>query len=97
MEFKREPVFEWSNPTRNGGQQGVVFLWLHDGRPAAAGCIFSSPESVVKSPGARRIPSTSVAHGSGNNRATATRLRAIPLHSGVTHRAYPRWLTPERN
>jgi hypothetical protein len=55
LELKREPVFEWSNPTRNGGQQGVVFLWLRDGRPAAVGCIFSSPESVVKSPGARRI------------------------------------------
>src|SRR5262249_10992039 len=55
LELKREPVFEWSNPNRNGGQQGVVFLWLRDGRPAAAGCIFSSPETVVKSPGARRI------------------------------------------
>jgi hypothetical protein len=55
LEVKPEPVFEWSNPTRNGGQQGVVFLWLRDGRPAAAGCIFSSPETVVKSPGARRI------------------------------------------
>jgi hypothetical protein len=55
LELKREPVFEWSNPNRNGGQQGVVFLWLHDGRPAAVGCIFSSPETVVKGPGARRI------------------------------------------
>jgi hypothetical protein len=55
LELKKEPVFEWSNPARNGGQQGVVFLWLRDGRPAAAGCIFSSPETVVKVPGARRI------------------------------------------
>src|SRR4051812_27836637 len=55
LELKREPVFEWSNPNRNGGQQGVVFLWLRDGRPAAVGCIFSSPETVVKAPGARRI------------------------------------------
>jgi hypothetical protein len=55
LELKKEPVFEWSNPTRNGGQQGSVFLWLREGRPAAAGCIFSSPETVVKSPGARRI------------------------------------------
>src|SRR5262245_32102810 len=55
LDVKPEPVFEWSNPTRNGGQQGVVFLWLRDGRPAAVGCIFSSPEVVVKSPGARRI------------------------------------------
>jgi hypothetical protein len=55
LELKKEPVFEWSNPNRNGGQQGVVFLWLRDGRPAAAGCIFSSPETVVNFPGARRI------------------------------------------
>jgi hypothetical protein len=55
LELKKEPVFEWSNPNRNGGQQGVVFLWLRDGRPAAAGCIFSSPEAVVTFPGARRI------------------------------------------
>jgi hypothetical protein len=55
FELKPEPVFEWSNPTRNGGQQGVVFLWLRDGRPAVIGCLFSSPEAVVKSPGARRI------------------------------------------
>jgi hypothetical protein len=41
LELKKEPVFEWSNPTREGVQQGVVFLWLRDGRPAAIGSIFS--------------------------------------------------------
>ena len=44
LDFKKEPVFEWSNPTREGVQQGVVFLWLRDGRPAALGCVFSEPE-----------------------------------------------------
>jgi hypothetical protein len=44
LEFKREPVFEWSNPVRQGLQQGVVFLWLRDGRPAALASIFSQPE-----------------------------------------------------
>jgi len=43
LEFKKEPVFEWSNPVRSGLQQGVVFLWLRDGRPAALGCVFSQP------------------------------------------------------
>jgi hypothetical protein len=43
LEFKKEPVFEWSNPTRQGLQQGVVFVWLRDGRPAALGSIFSQP------------------------------------------------------
>jgi hypothetical protein len=43
LELKKEPVFEWTNPTRQGLQQGVVFLWLRDGRPSALGCIFSQP------------------------------------------------------
>jgi hypothetical protein len=44
LDRTKEPVFEWSNPVRVGVQQGVVFLWLRDGRPAALGCIFSEPE-----------------------------------------------------
>jgi hypothetical protein len=47
LELKKEPVFEWSNPTRDGVQQGVVFLWLRDGRPAALACIFSQPHWVA--------------------------------------------------
>ena len=53
LELKPEPVFEWANPTNNGGQQGVIFVWLRAGRPAALGCIFSSPAQNF--PGARRI------------------------------------------
>lgn len=53
LELTKEPVFEWSNPVRQGLQQGVVFLWLRDGRPAALGCIFSQPEG--KLPGRRVI------------------------------------------
>jgi hypothetical protein len=48
-EFKKEPVFEWSNPVRQGVQQGAVFLWLRDGRPAAIASIFSQPHD--KPPG----------------------------------------------
>ena len=51
LELKREPVFDWSNPVRQGLQQGVIFLWLRDGRPAALGCIFSQPDG--KLPGRR--------------------------------------------
>ena len=43
LQLKKEPVFEWSNPVRSQVQQGVIFLWLRDGRPAALGCIFSQP------------------------------------------------------
>jgi hypothetical protein len=47
VKLMKEPIFEWSNPTRNGVQQGVVFLWLRDGRPAALGCIFSHPHEKL--------------------------------------------------
>jgi hypothetical protein len=53
LELKKEPVFEWSNPVRSGLQQGVVFLWLQDGRPAALASIFSQPDE--KLPGRRII------------------------------------------
>jgi hypothetical protein len=54
LEFKKEPVFEWSNPVRSGLQQGVIFLWLRDGRPAALGSIFSQPDG--------RLPGRKVLH-----------------------------------
>src|SRR5215472_5742153 len=54
LELKKEPIFEWTNPIRSSPQQGVVFLWLRDGRPAAVGCIFSQkdPEQL---PGRRLV------------------------------------------
>jgi hypothetical protein len=51
LAVKKEPVFEWSNPVRSGLQQGVVFLWLREGRPAALGCVFSQPDARL--PGRR--------------------------------------------
>jgi hypothetical protein len=47
LELKKEPVFEWLNPARSGGQQGVIFLWLRDGRPGALACIFSQPHDKL--------------------------------------------------
>jgi hypothetical protein len=52
LELKKEPLFEWQNPTRDGVQQGAIFLWLRDGRPAALGCIFSHPHGE---PPARKV------------------------------------------
>ena len=46
LELKKEPVFEWLNPARNT-QQGAVFLWLCDGRPAALACVFSHPHEKL--------------------------------------------------
>jgi hypothetical protein len=53
LELKKEPVFEWTNPIRSSLQQGVIFLWLRDGRPAAIGGIFSQMDP--KLPGRRVI------------------------------------------
>jgi hypothetical protein len=47
LELKKEPVFEWLNPVRQGVQQGAIFLWLRDGRPAALACIFSQPHEKL--------------------------------------------------
>ncbi len=46
LELKKEPVFEWLNPARQA-QQGAVFLWLRDGRPAALACIFSNADDKL--------------------------------------------------
>jgi hypothetical protein len=46
LELNKEPVFEWLNPARSD-QQGAVFLWLRDGRPAALACIFSHPHDKL--------------------------------------------------
>jgi hypothetical protein len=53
LELKKEPIFDWANPTRND-QQGVIFLWLRDGRPAALACIFSAPHE--------KLPGRLIAH-----------------------------------
>jgi hypothetical protein len=42
--LQTKPIYIWTNPTRSGGQQGAVFVWLADGRPAAIGSVFSHPE-----------------------------------------------------
>ena len=44
LELQKEPVHSWTNPVREGHLvDGVVFLWLRDGRPAALGGMFSHP------------------------------------------------------
>jgi hypothetical protein len=49
LELKKEAVFEWSNPGRDGlAVQGVVFLWLRDGRPAVVCSMFSEPRTEWK-------------------------------------------------
>ena len=42
LEFRKEPVYVWTNPVRASQQDGVVFVWTSRGRPEAIGTIFSS-------------------------------------------------------
>src|SRR5437588_3566541 len=50
--LRKEPLFEWLNPVRSD-QQGAVFLWLRDGRPAALGNVFSYADDRL--PGRRIV------------------------------------------
>src|SRR5690349_13580246 len=47
LELKKALVFEWSRPVRTGVQQGVLFLRLYEGRPAALACVFSHPHGQL--------------------------------------------------
>ncbi len=42
LDFRKEPVYVWTNPVRTSQQDGVVFIWTSRGRPEAIGTIFSS-------------------------------------------------------
>jgi hypothetical protein len=42
LKLVEAPVLKWSQPVR-GGQDGAVFVWLQDGRPAAIGTFFIWP------------------------------------------------------
>ena len=42
-EFVSEPVFRWTNASRDSGQTGAMFVWTFKGRPVAMGGVFSNP------------------------------------------------------
>jgi hypothetical protein len=42
LRLKGEPVLHWTNPLRES-DNGLLFLWLADGRPAAVVCFYRSP------------------------------------------------------
>jgi hypothetical protein len=43
LELRRQPIYAWTNPVRDGGQMGDVFVWTYRGRPEVVGSIFSHP------------------------------------------------------
>jgi hypothetical protein len=42
LKLVKEPVLKWSQPVR-GGDDGAVYVWMHDGRPAVIGTFFIWP------------------------------------------------------
>jgi len=48
LEFRKEPVYVWTNPVRAAQQDGVVFIWTSRGRPEAIGTIFSNPAGEIR-------------------------------------------------
>jgi hypothetical protein len=45
VELQRDPVYVWTNPVRDGGQDGVVFVWTCRGRAEVLGTFFSFPST----------------------------------------------------
>lgn len=41
LEFAAESILRYTNPERERGQHGAVFVWKHQGRPEAIGTIWS--------------------------------------------------------
>jgi len=52
LEFRRDPVYNWTNVVRSGGQTGSVFVWTFQGRPEVLGSVHSNP---AQTPGKRAI------------------------------------------
>jgi hypothetical protein len=46
VELRREPVYVWTNPLRQNGQSGAVFVWTCRGRAEVIGTFFSSPANA---------------------------------------------------
>lgn len=53
LELRKEPVYEWTNVLRNGGQNGAVFVWTYRGRPEVVGSFHSNAADA--DPGKRAI------------------------------------------
>ncbi len=48
LEFRKRPIYEWTNPVRTANQDGLVFLWTSRGRAEAVGTIFSSTDGPLR-------------------------------------------------
>ncbi len=41
LEFNKQPLVSWSNPTRPAAPHGCIFVWNQKGRPQAIGSVFT--------------------------------------------------------
>lgn len=41
LEFNKQPLVSWSNPTRPAAPHGCIFVWSQAGRPQAIGSVFT--------------------------------------------------------
>jgi hypothetical protein len=48
LDFRKKPIYEWTNPVRAAQQDGLVFLWTSRGRSEAVGTIFSSTAGPMR-------------------------------------------------
>lgn len=46
LKLLSKPLLNWSNPERNTGA-GAVYLWTHEGQPAAVMCVYPSSETTL--------------------------------------------------
>jgi hypothetical protein len=49
VEFRREPIFVWTNPLRSHGQDGAVYVWTCQGRAEIVSSFFSFPATGPRS------------------------------------------------
>jgi hypothetical protein len=49
LELQRQPVYVWTNPVREGAQDGAVFIWTFRGRAEVIGTFFSFPPRGTRS------------------------------------------------
>ena len=91
-ELRREPAYVWTNPTRNRGQDGHVFVWTYRGVPR------SSARSSPRRPSAPARSSTSCTRCRPRSwSSTGPALRGGPRSSRVVLKPIPGAPSPARS
>jgi hypothetical protein len=59
LELLAQPVYKWARPGPNGGTNGAIYVWTHDGCAAAVACFWRSANSDGKNSIAHELHSLS--------------------------------------